>query len=145
MSLNVCDLRNSSGSVQVGSVQVSSQNDINTKLNGCTTIVGDIHISSNYTGSIELPGVTNISGLLTTYGPSGTISAPAPALTSVSLGDLLYIQNVALDGANFLKALLLPKLEIIELLWLNQYSPLGLSLPSVTNCSDLSLLGNFTR
>jgi hypothetical protein len=126
----------------VGTLQLSSQEEVNRMVGGCITIRGGISISKNYTGSFVLPGVQNITdGLGTIWQPK----TDTPSLTSVTLDDLVYADDLYFEGATALESVHLPSLQSVKSIEVNSRSPLSLSLPSLVNAASILLVGNFSR
>jgi hypothetical protein len=109
------------------SVIIHSQNDIDTLLQGCTTIDGGLAIASDYTGSFSLPGVVNFVGdLLWQQSPPLT-----PGLTSFDFPDLINMFVIDLQGLPALTSISMPKLEQIS-----SFSLLGNASVSI-DCGSL--------
>lgn len=71
----------------------------------CTVLHGWVYVQDNFTGSFNLPRVTNITGVLSVGNdfPSG--------LTDVQLPDLEYVRDFRLSGV---KNASLPRLSVVE-------------------------------
>ncbi|CZR59058.1 uncharacterized protein PAC_08950 [Phialocephala subalpina] len=70
----------------------SCQADFDHRLGGCTTIRGSLYLFGNYTGPLQLPGVTRIGGSLAPYNDS------TPNLTSVTADDLVEVGTLEVEG-----------------------------------------------
>ncbi|PVH82198.1 hypothetical protein DL98DRAFT_570743 [Cadophora sp. DSE1049] len=134
-------------------ITVWSQQDADTKLDGCTSLVCALTIGHNYTGDFVLRGVTNLTrGFGTSTGYAWTspdeTEEGVPGLTSITAPDLLEVGSYSLDlqNATALKSVSFEKLRKtynlnLELGGLDS----SLSFPSLeTVVGRLEILGNFS-
>lgn len=124
------------------STAFSSQDDLDSRLAGCTTINGWLHISLNYTGSFVLSNITNISGGISTYGGSGN----STALTSIEANDLISIDELTIFNVPALNNVSFPNLESIRQLSVSLTNIDGeLHFPSLKNATIVLLNGPISR
>ncbi|KAH7411173.1 hypothetical protein BKA64DRAFT_375389 [Cadophora sp. MPI-SDFR-AT-0126] len=134
-------------------ITVWSQQDADTKLDGCTSLVCALIIGHNYAGDFVLRGVTNLTkGFSTFTGYSRTtpdeIVEGVPGLTSVTAPDVLEVGSYSLDleHSTALKSVSFEKLRKAY----NLNVELGtvdssLSFPSLESVvGRLTILGNFS-
>jgi hypothetical protein len=119
------------------SIIVHSQNDIDTQLQGCTTINGGLAIASDYTGSFSLPGVINFVGdLLWQFSPPLT-----PGLTSFDFPDMENMFVIDLQGLPALTSISMPKVEQISSLILMGNSSVTIDCGSLVNANTIIIEG----
>jgi hypothetical protein len=103
----------------------------------CTTLQGWVYVQDNFTGSFNLPSVTNISGGLSVgnYLPSG--------LTDIQLPDLEHVGGFQLSGV---KSASLPRLSVVEQS-VEIRAPVNGSyhFPSLITVERISISGNLSR
>jgi len=127
------------------SIIIHSQDDIDTQLQGCTTIEGGLAIASDYTGSFSLPGVNNLIGdLLWQFSPPST-----PGLTSFNFPDMENMFVVDLQGLPALTSISMPKVEQLSTLSLLGNSSVTIDCGSLANANTIIIEGtapklNFT-
>lgn len=103
----------------------------------CTVLDGWVYVQDNFTGSFNLPRVTNITGVLSigNYLPSG--------LTDVQLPDLEYVRDFRLSGV---KNASLPRLSVVEdSVKIRSPSNGRYHFPSLTAVERISVSGNLSR
>ncbi|KAL3458765.1 hypothetical protein BJX64DRAFT_212770 [Aspergillus heterothallicus] len=92
---------------------IINQNDADLIAENCTTVEGNIRMSTNYTGSLYLPNVKNITGAFTWQTLLGYDDTPSP--TSVDMPDLEYIgQDLAMDRLKTLRSFSAPRLKSVH-------------------------------
>lgn len=126
-------------------VQILSQEDLNNRSAGCTTIIGDVWIASNYTGTLVLHNVTNITGSIETVTSSSNSQvAPQFNLTSIEMPDLVVVSGIFIASSQPLELLSFPKLTSSDnsLQFYTGYTPTNISFPALVNITDLSIIGN---
>jgi hypothetical protein len=117
------------------SVIIHSQNDIDTQLQGCTTIDGGLAIASDYTGSFSLPGVVNFVGdLLWQLSPPLT-----PGLTSFDFPDMVNMFVIDLQGLPALTSISMPKLEQVSSFSLLGNSSVTIDCGSLVNANTIMI------
>jgi hypothetical protein len=79
-----------------------------TQFSDCDTLIGIIEVSRNFTGTIELPAVTNFSGYINLY------EGPTYGLEAVVLPNVRYMESIQLHGAWGVKRLYAPKVETLD-------------------------------
>ncbi|KAL4867228.1 hypothetical protein BDV12DRAFT_198438 [Aspergillus spectabilis] len=107
-----------------------NQDELNDLTQDCTTLTNDLRLV-NYDGSLELPSITNLTGLVALN--SSVTSASFPDLESIS-DHLDFHQVEGLSNASF------PKLQYaqnITLQFANEASEIV--FPQLTNLSSISV------
>ncbi|KAJ5556512.1 Leucine rich repeat 5 [Penicillium frequentans] len=118
-----------------GDTTISSQSDADTLAADCTTVKGDVTISSSYSQGLDLGSIEKITGTLS--------CSDAPNITSITAGSLASIGgNFTLDGLTTLSSLSMAELTTIgSIAW--QALPALYSLDfttGVTTVGDLNIL-----
>lgn len=80
-------------------VSISTQSDAD-DIKSCSTISGDVTISSSYSGALKISGVRKITGNLTSTGATSLTSLSAPDLGSIG-SNLTIISATLLSTLNF--------------------------------------------
>jgi hypothetical protein len=131
---------------------VESQVAFDAALGNCTTIIGPLFISPNYTGPLVMNTVTNITGHLLTISKSfdtnttgQTVATNTTLLTSLQADNLIWLEQLDLEGVPALNSISMARLETIS--WLVVYSnpTMSLSFPRLTNGSGISIYGGYLR
>ncbi|CAG8952582.1 hypothetical protein HYFRA_00009688 [Hymenoscyphus fraxineus] len=126
----------------------NSQNDVATRLAGCTTINGSLFISPKFEGTLALPGVEEILGNLeiATYHSSSEQeqnSQITSGLREITLDNLESVYEMDTTNA--------PNLEIVRMQSLSRASKLRFNSTRLTNVTmhelrqvdSIDFLGNF--
>lgn len=121
--------------IACGDTTISSQSDADTLAADCTTVKGDVTISSSYSQGLDLGSIEKITGTLS--------CSDAPNITSITAGSLASIGgNFTLDGLTTLSSLSMAELTSIgSIAW--QALPALYSLSFTTGVStvgDLNIL-----
>ena len=104
---------------------------------GCTSIIGDIIIANNYTGSFVLSNVTSISsGIATQNGDFDSLPAQVPSLTSIEVRNLTSIATITIINATALTSVSFPDLSTLGGIEVQAASGLALGFPSLQNVSE---------
>jgi hypothetical protein len=160
----ICDLTNytspSAPSYEFtgpGAYMVESQADLDTTLGNCTTIIGYIFISPNYTGPLIMNNVTNITrGFLTTGnmyltgdpqndgGPVNTAN-PTPLITSIQADNLIQTWMLDFTGVPALKSISMEKLESVDRLTVYSNPAMSLNFPQLINGTSIVIEGGYSR
>jgi hypothetical protein len=121
-----------------GSITVFSQKDADRKLQDCSTLVGNLYISSNYSGSLNISTVTNITENLYVY---------SIEVTDIVLDNLLYLNKMLfLDFiTSAFSSLSLARVVNVEVLRITSFLPANISMPSLVNTTTINLSGNFSE
>ncbi|KAE9378584.1 hypothetical protein N431DRAFT_554719 [Stipitochalara longipes BDJ] len=103
--VGVCDLTENDNDYWWDGFYVESQAAFDAALGNCTTIIGPLFISLNYTGPLVMNTVTNITGqLLTisksfdTYTTGQTVATNTTHLTSLQADNLIWLEQLDLEG-----------------------------------------------
>ena len=120
---------------QSGSRVVTSQNDLDTQLTGCTTIVGSIEIA-NYTGSFALPNVTSVTGSIYT-------TPDVSNITSFEMADLSQTLSISLANVPKLTSINLPGLRTIHAIQIGGENVAKIYFTSLLTVGSINLYGNF--
>lgn len=126
-------------------IQILSQEDLNNRSAGCTTIVGYFRIANNYTGSLVLHNVTNITGNIEIEPNSSSLQAPSQfRLTSIEMPDLVVASGISISSSQPLDLISFPKLMSSNdsLQFDTGYKPTNISFPALVNTTSLSIVGN---
>ncbi|KUJ06365.1 uncharacterized protein LY89DRAFT_692498 [Mollisia scopiformis] len=123
------------------STAFSSQDDLDQRLAGCTSIDGWLHIAHNYTGSFILNNITNIAGGISTYDGAGN----STGITSIEANGLLSVQELVVFGVPTLENISFPDLVTIDNIGVDLASGGELHFPSLTNCTTIVLSGSISR
>ncbi|PGH07073.1 hypothetical protein AJ79_06351 [Helicocarpus griseus UAMH5409] len=116
---------------------VASQNDLDPLLNGCTTVVGNIRISQDYSGPFALNGITDFPGKIYTS-PRHSLNE----LTSFEMLDVVNLGGLWLDNV---ADAFLPNVEEVESVSLKS-SPGGeVDLGRLMNAGAVTLQGAWSR
>ena len=122
---------------------VANQTDADAISAGCTSINGDLIISTHYQGSLNVPGLVNISGVI------GDADGIILHLTSVTFENLESVGSIQLlGGIGIQQALELvdfASLTTIANLSIYGEVPVNVSLPSLENAARVDFVGNFSR
>ncbi|KAL2814107.1 hypothetical protein BJX63DRAFT_431510 [Aspergillus granulosus] len=106
------------------------------QFDGCETLTGYFYITSEFTGTLSLPTVTNFSGYITLEGP------PTYGLEAVNLPNVQYMETISLRNAWGLKTLRAPRLETLKELILTQAEKGSVfDLPELKEAEFISLAG----
>lgn len=121
--------------IACGDTTISSQSDADTLAADCTTVKGDVTISSSYSQGLDFGSIEKITGTLS--------CSDAPNITSITAGSLASIGgNFTLDGLTTLSSLSMAELTSIgSIAW--QALPALYSLDFTTGVStvgDLNIL-----
>lgn len=140
-SARVCDL---SLGPETFFISVSSQEELDTKLGNCTTILGSIFIEGNYTGSLRLENVTKIDGRIFS---STSISyvPPASLITSIEFPNLKTVGSIQVSNAPSIDSVSFPILSKADMIYLGEIGKANVSFPSLITAGSLTISGNTTR
>ncbi|KFZ14428.1 hypothetical protein V501_03246 [Pseudogymnoascus sp. VKM F-4519 (FW-2642)] len=115
---------------------------------GCRKRMSHLTTSHNYTGPLEVPGLTELYGIGIRGTYEGTYEDNGLLLptnvTSIDLPDLVNITNsIIINNAASITSLNLPKLRHIEDLLLNFMGgpAINLTFPSLTDVSSIAIYG----
>ncbi|KFY12706.1 hypothetical protein V492_03712 [Pseudogymnoascus sp. VKM F-4246] len=135
----------------VDAVTVFNQDDVNTRLKGCTTITGNIYIPNNYTGSFHLPNVTSISGaILANPGrdleqPGVGWEQPALSLTSIEAPLLASVSYLYVINSPEVASISFPNLPTLDRIHLQGLGAASLDFPRLEEVhGDMSIIGNIS-
>lgn len=106
-------------------VEVDSQADVDHLVQGCTSIVGDILLQSNYTGAFHLSGITNMSGIVYAGDSPQYLN-----LTSITFDDMLTLGGLDVPNAPALTLVSLPKVQTIGYIDVKCFGKMNVSAPS---------------
>jgi len=149
---SVCDLTKNYNDYLWEGFIIESQAAFDAALGNCTTIIGPLFISTNYTGPLVMNSVTNITGQLSTIGKSfetytneQTVANDLTLLTSLQADDLIWLERLDLEGVPALSSISMARLDTIS--WMVVYSnpTTSLGFPLLTNGSDISIYGGYSR
>lgn len=119
------------------------QDQLDSRLAGCTSIDGWLNIAHNYTGSFVLNNITNITGGIGTYDEN---REDLTALTSIQANGLISIQELRIYRVLTLKNVSFPNLKSIDNLKLDLTSDDGeLYFPSLENANTVSIYGPISK
>jgi hypothetical protein len=120
-----------------------SQEQLDSRLAGCTSIIGWLNIARNYTGSFVLNNITTITGGIGTYDDD---SSESTGLTSIEASGLLSTQELRIYRAPMLNNVTFPDLTSIGNLKLDLTSKDGeVYFPSLKNATTVSIYGPIFR
>ncbi|KAF4187956.1 hypothetical protein CNMCM7927_002833 [Aspergillus lentulus] len=122
--------------------QFASSDDLNWfSTHNCTTIDDDITLLGSFTGSLSLPNVTSINGVITYTAPTETFE-----LTSISLPDVLYLGgiNVHLPSSQEIIEVSAPKATAVGTISLAVLSTAAVDFRSLKQATSISLAGNYS-
>ncbi|KAL4947861.1 hypothetical protein BDW69DRAFT_177556 [Aspergillus filifer] len=127
------------------SYDIHSQDQLDELSNDCTTISGDIRILRNYTGSLILNNVVNITSLLA-EDPDDDSDSPDSELSSIELPDLQYVTRLINIQTRPITRLLLQRLRSVnESLHVTMSDEGEVRLPALTEAGDIVVEGNMSR
>lgn len=154
----ICDLSNYTSSfpnVEPESYVVESQSDFDATFGNCTTIVGYISISPNYTGAFIMKNITNITEGLLTLGMQylsacnervvTTTQSPTPFLTSVQANNLVETYLLDFTGVPALESISLPNLSAVGILNVHSSPKMSLNFPKLAFAMEIAIEGGFSR
>jgi hypothetical protein len=149
----VCDLTNYTNTYWWDGYLVESQAGFDATLGNCTTIIGPIFISPNYTGSFVMNNVANITDNITTYrsvwqnDTTGVQIATDPFtfLTSLQADRLVSLGKLNLMGVPGLDSLSMASLEFVGLLFVFSNPTMSLNFPLLKNSTDIQIQGGYSR
>lgn len=119
------------------SSDIHSQTDADIKLANCSTVAGDLYISSDFPGSLNISTITNITG---------SIYIEASEITSITLDNLLYLDQLyVFSDAYNLTSLSAAQLSKINDLSITSELPIIINAPALVNTTDIRHTGNFSR
>jgi hypothetical protein len=131
---NECTLGKTDSDGASSQLEVYSQESANLALENCTGLIGSLYISSNYTGSLNLSGITNITG---------DIFATDSGLTEFYMDDLLYLSQFTSTWAQNLTSISFARLLNISKIWVvTTLLPVEFSVPSLVDAGSIELDGN---
>ncbi|KAF9885249.1 hypothetical protein FE257_000609 [Aspergillus nanangensis] len=116
---------------------ISSQDQLESISNSCSTMVGDINIASNYTGSFILPRVSNITGVISDIGLENN-------LTSIELLDAAFLGGFDLTDHNYL-SISGPNVTEVGRIDIANGLSVSVSLPRLGTVAEISLSGGFSN
>jgi hypothetical protein len=152
VAAKICDFTNCTYFGVYEAVLVQNQTDLDSKINGCDTIIGGIFIAPNYTGPFVLSNVSNITASICTNGtPCGNSgdrdeTETTPLLTSVQSNSLTSLGgSFELSGVPALKYISMPYLGFVDDIIISSNPELSISFPLVKNLTWLQILGGFSR
>jgi len=129
-------------SIRFDSEDINTQADLDALKEDCTNLVGVYQITSNFTESFILPGVTNASRL--SAGGDGT-SRPVN-IPSFEMADLEYVDELWMIRLDELETFSVPKLASAGSVTLDIGSHLDtLEMPVLEQVEYLDVKGNFTE
>lgn len=121
----------------------SSQDQLDSRLTGCTSIDGWLNIARNYSGSFVLNNITTITGGIGTHNED---RSDLTALTSIQANGLIGIQELKIYRVPALKNVSFPDLTSIDNLKLDLTSDNGaIYFPSLNNATTVSLCGPISK
>jgi hypothetical protein len=128
---------------------ISSQQDIDTNLNGCTEI-HQIFITPNYTGAFVLPNTTTSLGVISVgNGQSGTsaeLLGANPSITSIVADGVTNITQIDMCCVPALEYLSFKSLSAADSVYIIEVGVTALDFPSLVNVAgELSISGNMSR
>ncbi|KAE9371867.1 hypothetical protein N431DRAFT_545978 [Stipitochalara longipes BDJ] len=129
-----------------GDIIVSSQQDADAKLAGCSTVVGSIVIASNYSGPLIISNVTIITGSIlinSLYDPTANF------LGGQNLSSLQADNVVAMDGGD-VRLVDVPLLSSVSMSSLQNVTAINvafnsngtLNFPALINATDIHIFGD---
>ncbi|KAH6665139.1 hypothetical protein B0J14DRAFT_643848 [Halenospora varia] len=132
----------------------SNQEEVNTRLQGCTDIDGDIYIQEGFNGTFSLPGITQISGKLgladvifDANGSSKSLHSNTSytGLKAVILDNLISITGwIELYQVSDLDTISMPLLNNASNLYVKSVIPVNFSLPQLSSYHTAHLEGRFS-
>jgi hypothetical protein len=149
----VCDLTNYTNSWWWEGFLVESQAAFDATLGNCTTIIGPIFISPNYTGSFVMNNITNMTNDITTYGwlsqkdTTGIqiTTDPSTFLTLLQADRLVSLGQLNLMGVPGLDSISMASLEFVSGLFVFSTPTMSLSFPRLKNSTNIQIQGGFSR
>jgi hypothetical protein len=151
---SVCDLTNytTEGPYRDG-FSVETQVAFDATLGNCTTIIGSVFISPNYTGSFIMNNVTNMTQAISTYGSveldtnysTWIATDPSPLLTSLQADSLVFLQELTISGVQGLNSISMAKLEFVDLLTVYSNPTMSLNFPRLKNSTGIQIQGGYSR
>lgn len=132
----------------------TSQDDFESKLGNCTTILGDIYLETNFSGPLVMSNVINITGDIRTWyraeidlGDSkfGHSYNFPTNLTSVKADSLIWLGGLDLGGSPDLTVLSMPSLETIGILNIGSNSGMSIQFPQLKSCTEIEIFGGYER
>ncbi|KFY41315.1 hypothetical protein V494_03084 [Pseudogymnoascus sp. VKM F-4513 (FW-928)] len=135
----------------VNAVTVFNQDDVNTRLKGCTTITGNIYIPNSYTGSFHLPNVTSIFGAILAN-PGGDLEQPgvgwqqpALSLTSIEAPLLASVSYLYVINSPNVASISFPNLSTLDRVQLQGLGAASLDFPRLEEVhGNMSIIGNIS-
>lgn len=140
----ICDLTNYTNNWWWDGYLIETQADFDATLGNCTTIIGPIFISENYTGSLIMNNITNMTQDLSNYGIMGKTITPSARLTSLQADNLVWLGGMNLEGVPALNLISMAKLEFVDRLIIYS-NPALLKLPELKNATDIEIYGGYLR
>ncbi|KAL4895142.1 hypothetical protein BDV59DRAFT_200390 [Aspergillus ambiguus] len=119
---------------------ITSQSQLDRISASCTAIDGDVTIASNYTGPLLLPGVSNITGVMTAAGSIGRGNNNRV----VDLPDVLSLGGLSLLGPDGV-SISIPRATEIGTIMLSGAQATNFSSPRLETAASISLDGGFTE
>lgn len=132
-----------------GDFTVSSQQDADTQLASCDTIIGSIIIGGNYSGPLVIPNITNSTEdimVQSIYEPTGLLLGPQ-SLTSLQADNVVTMAegDLCLVDVPVLTYVSMAKLQNADSINIAFNSSGTLNLPALANASDIHVFGSITR
>ena len=115
------------------SIIVSSQDELMSALFGCEVVEGNVMISNNYSGSLEL-AVSGFNGSILQLNSSDT-----PMITTIFLPFATYISSIILKNVPVLEFLYLPEVTQISSLEVSGNSSTKVICESLVNADVITL------
>ena len=141
----VCDIHDYTENDLYNGYLVESQAAFDVTLGNCTTIIGTILISDNYTVPFVMNNVTNMTDGLTTYGSAFITPDPSALLTSIQADNLITMEDLYLAGIPGLHNISMAKLEFAGSLTIFSYPTTFLSFPRLKNSTYIQIQGGYSR
>jgi len=132
-----------------GDIIISSQQDADTKLAGCSTVTGSIVIASNYSGPLIISNVTSITKSIlinSLYDPTASFlggqdltSLQADSVVTMNGGDVRLVDLPLLDSVSMSSLQNVTAINVI-------FNASGtLNFPSLINATDIHVFGAIER
>lgn len=99
-------------------------------------MAGDLHISSDYPGSLNILTITNITG---------SVYIAASEITNIALGNLFYLDQFYMFSSSYiLTSLSVTQLSKINDLSISSELPMSINDPTLASATDIRLTEKFS-
>jgi hypothetical protein len=122
---------------------------VDSTFKGCTSLVGDVVLSSNYSGPFVLNGITNLAGSLDATAANihnnNNGQNWTPNLTSIVLPDLLFLDTLALSRLPALLSVSAPKATNITSIDIGSAGNTSFDFSALREGGSIFMVGTFFK